>query len=89
MNRRDAAKVLGAVPLLAATPKALHALSQGKEAALHPRIAEAISAIEAAETYMKDANHDFGGHRVKALAATKAAREQLHLCLAYRAARGG
>ena len=89
MNRRDAAKLLGALPLLAAKGSALHALQQGREAALHPRIAEAITAIEAAEAYMREARHDFGGHRVKALAASRAAKEQLRLCLAYRAARGG
>ena len=89
MDRRTAAKVLGAVPLLAVAPAALGAQRQGKEAVLHPKIAEAIRAIEAAEVYMREAAHDFGGHRVAALAATQRAKEQLRLCLAYRAARGG
>ena len=89
MNRRTAAKLLGVVPLLAATGTALEAQRQGKEMALHPKIADAIRAIEAAEAYMRGAAHDFGGHRVAALAATERAREQLKLCLAYRAVRGG
>jgi len=88
MNRRDAAKLLGAVPLLAAAPKALHALKQGREAELHPMIGDAIRAVEVAEKYMREAKHDFGGHRVAALRATEAAKVQLRLCLAYKAERG-
>ncbi len=49
----------------------------------HPEIRKAISALERAKTDMKRANHDFGGHRVEALAACDRAIEQLKLALQY------
>lgn len=51
----------------------------------HPRIAKAIDALEDARAYMREAAHDFGGHRVEALRATDEAIKQLRLALAYRA----
>jgi hypothetical protein len=51
----------------------------------HPRIAKAIEALEDARTYMREAAHDFGGHRVEAIRATDEAIRQLRLALAYRA----
>jgi len=51
----------------------------------HPRIAKAIEALEDARAYMREAAHDFGGHRVDAIRATDEAIRQLRLSLAYRA----
>ncbi|HEY2825033.1 MAG TPA: hypothetical protein VGI83_05765 [Gemmatimonadales bacterium] len=44
MNRRDAAKLLGAVPLFVTTPAALKALQQGREAVVQLRLCLAYRA---------------------------------------------
>ena len=51
----------------------------------HPRIAKAIEALEDARAYMREAAHDFGGHRVEAMRATDEAIRQLRLAITYRA----
>jgi hypothetical protein len=57
-----------------------------QEKGQHPRIAKAIAQIEDAIQYMEAAPHDFGGHRVEAIQASREAVKQLHLALQYRAA---
>lgn len=57
------------------------------EEAEHPRIAKAITQMEDAIDYMEHAPHDFGGHKVVAIADTKAAIKSLKLAMAYRARR--
>jgi hypothetical protein len=90
MNRRHAAQLLGSLSILAvAKPASLFAQGAGTvrgQAALHPRIAAAITAIQDAIAYMEQAPHDFGGHRVAAIEASRAALQQLRQALAYRAA---
>lgn len=49
----------------------------------HPEIRRAIAALEAAKRAMQSANHDFGGHRVDALAACDNAIAQLRLALQF------
>lgn len=49
----------------------------------HPAIRHAIQALETARKDLQAANHDFGGHRVEALAACDKAIEQLKLALNY------
>jgi hypothetical protein len=49
----------------------------------HPEIRKAIAALESAKNAMQHASHDFGGHRVAALAACDRAIEQLRLALQY------
>lgn len=49
----------------------------------HPRIHAAIGALEAARKEMQAAAHDYGGHRVAALAACDEAIKQLRLADAY------
>jgi hypothetical protein len=49
----------------------------------HPAIKAAIRALERARDEMKAADHDFGGHRVDALAECDKAIEQLKLALQY------
>ena len=57
----------------------------GQEASEHPRIAKAIAALEDAIIYMKEAPHDFGGHKAKAIEDSERAVRQLKLALKYRA----
>lgn len=49
----------------------------------HPKIRAAISALEAARTEMQAAAHDYGGHRVAAIASCDEAIKQLQLALDY------
>ena len=49
----------------------------------HPRIRSAIVSLEAAKKEMQDASHDFGGHRVAALASCDEAIKQLQEALKY------
>jgi hypothetical protein len=49
----------------------------------HPAIRRAIRALEAAKLDMQHADHDFGGHRVAALAACDQAIAQLQDALKY------
>ena len=49
----------------------------------HPEIRRAIVALEAAKRAMQSAAHDFGGHRVVALAECDKAIEQLREALKY------
>jgi hypothetical protein len=49
----------------------------------HPEIRKAITALERAKSDMQHASHDFGGHRVAAIAACDRAIEQLRLALQY------
>lgn len=49
----------------------------------HPAIRAAIRALEKAKIEMQNADHDFGGHRVAALAECDSAIAQLRLALQY------
>ncbi len=49
----------------------------------HPAIRAAIAALERAKADMQAAAHDFGGHRVDALAACDNAIAQLRLALQF------
>jgi hypothetical protein len=49
----------------------------------HPEIRKAITALERAKYDMQHASHDFGGHRVAALAACDNAIAQLRVALQY------
>ncbi len=85
MNRRDAAKVLGAVPLAGIAARLDQRPRQQEEMTEHPRIAAAVTALQDAIAYMQAAPHDFGGHKVAAIQASRAAIAQLRLAMAYRA----
>jgi len=71
-----------AVPATLAAPKAQPAAASPAPER-HPEIRAAINSLERARMHLKDAAHDFGGHRVEALKATDAAIEQLRICLQY------
>jgi predicted metal-dependent hydrolase len=47
----------------------------------HPKIEKALEAIKDAHAYIKEAPHDFNGHRVEALGILDTAIHQLELCL--------
>ena len=50
----------------------------------HPRIAKAIREIDDAIKYLEAAPHDFGGHKVKAIADSRAAVAELREAIKYR-----
>jgi type II secretory pathway component PulJ len=50
----------------------------------HPRIHAAIRELEEAIKYMEAAPHNFGGHKAKAIADSRAALAQLRLAVQYR-----
>ncbi len=54
-----------------------------KKYSFHPNIQHAIHELKEARTELKDAKHDFGGHRAAALRDTDAAIAQLELCLKF------
>jgi hypothetical protein len=68
-----------AVPTSLAAPKPAPAAAPEP----HPEIRAAINALDRAKAHLHDAKHDFGGHRVDALAAIDAAQHQLQICLQY------
>jgi hypothetical protein len=49
----------------------------------HPELRRAITSLERAKYALQHANHDFGGHRADALAATDKAIEQLRIAIQY------
>ena len=69
---------------LADAPAVAEQPSMGEEKAEHPRIAAAITALEDAIAYMKEAPHDFGGHKAAAIAAAEKTVKQLHKTLKFR-----
>jgi hypothetical protein len=77
------------VPSVQGVPAPARTLPQQTTAAArerrepHPEIRKAITALERAKSDMQHASHDFGGHRVNAIAACDRAIEQLRLALQY------
>jgi hypothetical protein len=82
------ATVLVSVPLLVPA-----ALAQNKPAPQararrtrtdnHPKIREAIAALEAAKAELEQANGDFGGHKAEAIEAVNNALKRLRLALQF------
>ena len=68
---------LQAAPAAGLTP----ATGEGGKHERHPHIRAAIHELREAGKEMKEAAHDFGGHREEALKATDGAIEQLKICL--------
>jgi hypothetical protein len=81
---RDSAQTAPS-PTPPANPGAPHPGGRGH----HPAIRAAIGALERAKADMQAAAHDFGGHRVDAIAACDAAIAQLRLALQYANANQG
>jgi hypothetical protein len=57
------------------------AVQAADEKAEYPHIHHALHELREARTELKEAKHDFGGHREKALEAVDEAIKQLDLCL--------
>jgi hypothetical protein len=49
----------------------------------HPEIHDAIASLQRARDHLNHAAHDFGGHRVDAIASIDQAIAQLRICLKY------
>lgn len=71
--------------LVTAAMPAANAQTMRMEAAEHPRIVRAIQNLEDSIAYMEAAPHDFGGHKVAAIQASRAAIAELRAALAFRA----
>lgn len=50
----------------------------------HPRLAAAITNLQDAIAYLQAAPHNFGGHKVMAIAACQNAVKQLKMAMKYR-----
>lgn len=69
--------------LVAAQQQTATPARKGEPRERHPEIQRAITSLEQARYALQHADHDFGGHRVDALAATDKAIVQLRLALQY------
>lgn len=58
-------------------------VAQAAEPEHHPAIHRALHELRDARRELKEAKHDFGGHREDALRAVDAAIEQLDVCLKH------
>jgi hypothetical protein len=67
----------------AAAGVALAAGLSSAEAAGHPAIRSAINSLEKAKFDLMHAGHDFGGHKMEAVAAIDHAIEQLRVAMRY------
>jgi hypothetical protein len=64
-------------------PTAVSAKSPADKKERHPHIHRAIGELREARHELKEADHDFGGHRKEALEAVDVAIKQLELALKY------
>jgi predicted metal-dependent hydrolase len=74
--------LLGGLTLGAGALTAVAAAGESKKEK-YPHIEAAIRELHEAHRCMKDAPHDFGGHRVEALELINRTIRQLELCLKY------
>jgi hypothetical protein len=65
------------------TPAPAAAATAAPAPAPHPEISRALEALRNARAHIKDARHDFGGHRAEALEKVDAAIRQLEICQQY------
>lgn len=75
-----------AAPAAPATPKPQPKAAKPSPAPAperHPEIRAAIDSLEHAKEHLQHADHDFGGHRVDAIAAIDSALNQLRICMKY------
>ena len=64
-------------------PATVSAKSPAEKKERHPHIHRAIEELREARRELKEADHDFGGHRKEALEAVDVAIRQLELALKY------
>lgn len=60
-----------------------HARTRKAGTESHPKIRQAIAALEAAKLEMEQAGGDFGGHKVEAIEAVNNALKRLRLALQF------
>jgi hypothetical protein len=78
MDRRTALTGLAFAGLMAASAADAQAPPEH-----HPKIHQAIDALQAARDDLEHAAHDFGGHRVDAIKAIDEALRQLRMALRF------
>ena len=81
MQRREALRGLAAVAGTVGALAMINGIASAKEH--HPHIHKAIEELREAKKELKEADHDFGGHREKALKACDEAIEQLEKALKF------
>ncbi len=87
MTRRQIVTLLGTLSLVSVGRMLLaghRPEAVAGEAADHPRIARAIQGLQDAIDYLQAAPHDFGGHKVEAIRASREAIVQLQKVLTFR-----
>jgi hypothetical protein len=75
--KAPAASVAAAVPAPAAAPAAVPAATPDP----HPHIDEALEAMRNAKHHLETAEHDFGGHRRKAIEHLDMAIREAEICI--------
>ena len=73
----------GGLALVGGPQKTAQAQGLQRQREHHPEIRKAINALRVARHHLKEAAHDFGGHRAQALEDTDRALKQLELCLKF------
>jgi hypothetical protein len=68
-------------PVAAAAPPALIAAAMPER---HPHIDEALEAMRSAKHHLESAEHDFRGHRAKAIAHLDRAIHEAEICMSMR-----
>jgi len=69
------------VPVAAAAPAAVPAAAVPER---HPHIDEALESMRAAKHHLESAEHDFGGHRVKAIEHLDRAIHEAEICMSMK-----
>jgi hypothetical protein len=69
------------VPVAAAAPAPAPAAAMPER---HPHIDEALESMRAAKHHLESAEHDFGGHRAKAIAHLDRAIREAEICMSMR-----
>jgi len=69
------------VPAVAAAPAAPAVASVPER---HPHIDEALESMRAAKHHLETAEHDFGGHRMKAIEHLDRAIREAEICMSMR-----
>ena len=88
MNRREASRILGALPLLVAAQGLGATKLVAESHQQFPRLQAAITSINDAIDFLTKAPNDFGGHKAAAIDACKVAVRQLQAAMNYRRSGG-
>ena len=76
--------LMSCAALIIALPLAVNAETYKEERGQHPRIAKAVHALKEAIDELKEAPHDFGGHKAAAIEDSEKALASLREALKYR-----